>query len=512
MNNGPLKRILAALAAVVLLAGAASARPDPCTELAAIVGAYHNQSTNRGKTAGQLFTEMGKLTVLAKLGQAAAHVQDHEPDGIGINVISPNADAAYAELSGKIRWLGAADLNGYSGVSLSPAYAATPLFCTSGMLGGIYARANAAALVGRMTDALFIAFRATNDGWNLTGTPVTPDALDWTRQDRHYKRYEYLLSAIGGYLAAHPEIAHVYVAGDSLGAAVAQRYMLKHRNDGRLRAYLFGSPGNPSVAFQDRRIWTFLNDIDPVLLVPALRYKLSGKRFLIHLGLAPAVPPNAVFHDPQAYVRIMQHLDRHGVGAGYLGSKFAGGSAGRWNAIFVTIAALGKDPEDFDVGVPGHIATLPGSDPRLMAGGDGDDVITGGIGSGDLFGFGGSDCLEAGNGSDRLTGGGGHDRFILHGSSPLFGGRIMDFASGFDQIVALGTLPAGTPLRDGRNFVRGTVARHRLPSLIYDRDGGQLFFDMDGTGPFFAYQIGRFPRHPKILASDIALERPKGCN
>mgnify|MGYP000930297901 CR=1 FL=1 len=313
-----MRLLIAAVAVMALASGAASARPDPCLSLSSIVAGYSNTSTDHGRTAAEVFASFGKLTLFAKLGQAAAHVQDHEPVGTAINVVSPNADAAYAELSDNIRWFDAADLNPYSGVTLSPELAADPVFCTRGLLGGIYARGNSAVLIGRVADALFVAFRATNDGWSLTETPVTPDALDWTHQTRHYNRYEYVLPALMAYVADHPEIAHIYVAGDSLGAAMAQKFMLAHGGDGRFEARLFGSPGNPQIARQDHRIWTFIDDNDPIVLVPALKYKLSGKRFLIHIGRVPDVPPRGIFHNPQAYVRMMELLDDHDRGEAYL--------------------------------------------------------------------------------------------------------------------------------------------------------------------------------------------------
>ncbi len=195
-----------AVAAGLLVAAsvANAARINPCTELSAAVAGSPNGSSHGGKSAAQLFADQGKLTVFAKLGVAAAHIEAHEPIGPAINEVSVNADTAYAELSRRIRWLNDTDLEGPSGIELSPANTADPAFCTRGLLNGIYARGNSAALVGRVSDALFIAFRATNDGWNLTDTPVTPDALDWTEQGRHFKRYEFLLQAISAYVAADP--------------------------------------------------------------------------------------------------------------------------------------------------------------------------------------------------------------------------------------------------------------------------------------------------------------------
>jgi pimeloyl-ACP methyl ester carboxylesterase len=506
-------RGLAVAAGLLAMATAAmAARPNPCLELASIVSSHSNTSSHGGKTAAELFADEGRLTVFARLGVAAAHVQDHEPVGTAINEVSENADAAYAALSARIRWLEASDLEPPSGLELSPANTVDPAFCTRGLLGGVYARGNSAVLVGRVSDALFLAFRATNDGWNLSDTPVTPDALDWTEQGRHYKRYEFLLEAVADYVAANPEIGHIYVAGDSLGAAMAQKYMLKHPNDGRLRAIVFGSPGNPSIPRQDNRIWTFLNDVDPLLLVPSLKFKISGKRFIIRTGKSPAAVSGATFHSPQAYLREMQHLDDAGLDASYLRDKFEGGDITRWNSIFLRINKTADDPVDFTAGVPGRIVTEPGSKPRVMVGGGGADTIVGGFGEGDLFGLGGDDCLEPLARPERLFGGTGKDWFVLRGNYRAYGATVMDFKSGSDRVVSLGTLPAFQQVVDGKNFIRGTSATRPKPTLIYQRSTGRLWFDLDGTGVIPKFLVAKFTGEPKVLASDIDLMIPDACD
>jgi hypothetical protein len=508
---GAVAGLVLAMAAVLAQAVSATARANPCLSLATIVSGYHNTSSHHGQTANQLFADIGQLTLLARFGQAASHVQLHEPVGTGLNVVSPNGDAAYAELSARIRWLDAADLNPYSGVSLSPIINEGSPFCTRGLLGGTYVRENAGALLGRVSDALFLAFRATNDGWNLTDAPVTPDAYDWTHLDQHYGRYQFLLAAIDGYLAAHPEITRVYLAGDSLGGAMVQRYLQLHPGNSRLKGFTFGSPGTPSISFEDDRLWTFITDIDPLILVPNLFYRTSGKRFIVHIGVAPSTPPNAVYHAPQAYYRIMQHLDRHGIGRAYLNAKFAGGSITRWNSLSLRLRRTATSPEDFTAGIPGTQVSLPGSHPRTMAGGDGSDRLIGGIGAGDLFGFDGSDCLEGLHRPEKLYGGAGPDVFLLHGNYLAYGGDVMDFRSGRDRLAMLSTLPAFTPVIDGRNFVRGTTSTGIRPTLLYDRAAGRMWYDFDGRGPFPALEVARFAGHPAIAASDIVLTVPALC-
>jgi hypothetical protein len=293
---------------------------------------------------------------------------------------------------------------------------------------------------------------------------------------------------------------------------MAQKFMLSNPDDDRMRAILFGSPGNEAIPRQDRRIWTFINDIDPLFLVPSLKYKVSGKRFIVHTGKTPPVPLISSYHDPQAYVRAMVHLDEAGLGAAYLRDKFAGGDITRWNAIFLRMRKIADDPDDFEVGVPGRMVTLPGSTPRAMVGGSGPDIIIGGIGAGDLFGRGGSDCLQPLNRPERLFGGSGKDWFVLRGNYEAYGARVMDFQSGTDRIVALGTLPAYQDVIDGRNFIRGTSAKRNRPTLLYERSLGKMWFDMDGTGAIPKFLVAKFPSRPKVLASDIDLLIPDSCD
>jgi pimeloyl-ACP methyl ester carboxylesterase len=509
MKLKPVRWLLALAALAITAAQPATARDNPCVSLASIVSNFRNTSSNHGKTANQLFAELGELSVMARLGQAAAHVQVHEPIGTAINVVSPNGDTAYAELSSKIRWLNAVDLQPFATVPLAPANRVSD-FCTTGMLGGIYVHENAGLLLGRMTDALLIAFRATNDGWALTDAPVTPDAYDWTHIDHHYSQYSDIIPAIERYLTAHPEIKKVYLAGDSLGGAMTQRFLQLHPGAGNMRGVTFGSPGTPSIAFEDARLWTFINDIDPLFLVPNLIYKVSGKRFIVHLGLAPSVPPNATYHAPQAYYRLMRHFEAHGLSKSYLATRFAGAIT-RWNSLQLRLRKTTFTPEDFTVGVPGTLRSLPGSNPRVMAGGDGTDRLIGGIGAGDLFGFGGADCLESLHRPERLFGGAGPDVFLLHGNYSGFGGDVMDFRSGSDRLALLSTVPAFTPLVDGRNFIRGTTPNGVRPTLLYDRSAGQMWFDMDGTGVIPVVLVARLKGSPTVEATDIALTPPAIC-
>ena len=78
----------------------------------------------------------------------------------------------------------------------------------------------------------------------------TPDTEDWIGKGDHYRLFIDLIAAIDSYLVSNPSLTKVYVSGHSLGAAMAQQYMLTHSGlryeptpGARYEAVLFASPG-----------------------------------------------------------------------------------------------------------------------------------------------------------------------------------------------------------------------------------------------------------------------------
>ncbi|OFW27554.1 MAG: hypothetical protein A3H97_13055, partial [Acidobacteria bacterium RIFCSPLOWO2_02_FULL_65_29] len=152
------------------------------------------------QTAAQIFNEPGnnKLLFMANLANAAY-----------------GPSASFTKVDGELQMLNANDLG------------ATAISLTNGM----YVRDEAAALVGRSADALFIAFRGTDQG------------MDWVYNfglmDAHYSLFAPLLSALNSYLRNDSTIHTVYVTGHSLGGAMTVAFM---DDPSTLYPDLFGRP------------------------------------------------------------------------------------------------------------------------------------------------------------------------------------------------------------------------------------------------------------------------------
>jgi VCBS repeat-containing protein len=204
------------------------------------------------------FGPSGEIAVLATLAQDAYHLAPTETEfavGQGKNVAYDFPEHLFAQgLPAGMRLLTTADLPlGLQNVPDTD-------FPTSGLEDGIYHNGNAAALVARSADSLFLAFRGTNDdpGFNQAllshFNGGTPDSNDWfsTAEQNYYSLLAPLFTAIDNYTSAHPEIHHVYVTGHSLGGGVAQEFMATHvgpgYNSSLYEAVTFGSIGFSSFA------------------------------------------------------------------------------------------------------------------------------------------------------------------------------------------------------------------------------------------------------------------------
>jgi hypothetical protein len=131
------------------------------------------------------------------------------------------------------------DIPALAPFSLSTSDPNSIYFPISGLVDGIYTNANAGALVGRSADALFIAFRGTNDFAasqlaNVLFGGGTPDMDHWYDSDGsgsdkgmsdHYRLFDAFINNLKTYLNANLDISKVYVTGHSLGAAMTQKFM-----------------------------------------------------------------------------------------------------------------------------------------------------------------------------------------------------------------------------------------------------------------------------------------------
>jgi VCBS repeat-containing protein/probable HAF family extracellular repeat protein len=227
----------------------------------------------------------GEIAVLAQLSQAAYHlVPGVEVPGDGINILDPNAEAAFTYLPVGLRLLSAADLP-----SLAPENVPSdPNFPNFGLVNGIYLDGNAAALVALSSDSLFVSFRGTND-LNLSSfhgtldqlfnSGISPDTVDWSPSgmSSYYALLKPLITAVDDYLATHHDITHVYVTGHSLGASMAQEFMSQHAGS-EFQAVMFANPGFPSSGpADDPRITNIAISTDPI----PFRYSVDGNIYQI---------------------------------------------------------------------------------------------------------------------------------------------------------------------------------------------------------------------------------------
>ncbi|RWF89223.1 MAG: calcium-binding protein [Mesorhizobium sp.] len=119
-----------------------------------------------------------------------------------------------------------------------------------------------------------------------------------------------------------------------------------------------------------------------------------------------------------------------------------------------------------------------------IRGDTGDDVLDGGAGSDDMRGGAGDDILNGGAGRDRLAGDAGRDVFLFDALGPANYDRIEDF-NALDDVFwldssAFAGLSAGSLF--AAVFVVGKHAIDDSDHIIYDRESGDLLFDVDGAG------------------------------
>ncbi|MEO7221272.1 MAG: hypothetical protein ABIY37_02270, partial [Devosia sp.] len=239
-------------------------------------------------TAAEIFADEGKLAFLMTLSSAAARLRDTDTDpNDGVNTVevaksgvnTPTAgfqEAAWQVAGERLTLLDAVDMP-----SLQPVKSSSKNFPSIGLESGIFTKKNGAALVGRADDALFVAFRGSNDIDG--GIGESPDSSQWgDKRSDHYELFSKLNAAIEQYIAAHPEITKVYITGHSLGGGMVNAFMQSHP-DSIYEAVSFGSiryGDGPSR--EDDRVTNVWNDADIALAIggradgDSIRFKVAG--------------------------------------------------------------------------------------------------------------------------------------------------------------------------------------------------------------------------------------------
>ena len=382
-------------------------------------------------TAQALFAQAGgQLSFAAALAQAAYHLAAAEKPGDGINLPSSAGNAAFADLSGKLQFLTTTELP-----SLASAVSGNPDFPFDGLSNGVFTHANAAAIVGRSSDALFISFRGTNDttgfGDVLFGTP---DNNQWSDPAAHYAEFASLISAIDAY-AADPNnaISKIYVSGHSLGGAMAQEFMRTHAGI-QYEAVTFASigsdlPGGTDIADpRETNLW-INNDIARIRF--ALTHEDVGDNNFADSGLG--IFSASSIHDIRVYTALSTFLDANAVPLALINS----GTGQDIDALLLQVSDF--RPADGVVDFGGGDDLLIGTElAEILVGGAGQDRLEGHGGADYLSGGGGSDRLLGGLQTDTLHGGAGADQFDFNSIREIGRGAardiIDDMNSGIDDI------------------------------------------------------------------------------
>ena len=299
---------------------------------------------------------------------------------------------------------------------------------------------NAEAFVGRGSDALFVAFHGAED--------VGDVGLAAFDTGGEYQLFSPLIAAIDTYVSTHPEIKHVYLAGHSLGGAVAEKYMADHAGapfgPGIYSAVTFGSVGYSDFTSHqtDSRIIDIHDDADPLDSIHNERGAIynvidsdrsSGADDIIQQG-----------HEWALYDKIGASIEQLGY------NLSGGGGTTNISADYDKISGnwYVNSPIGTVYGSTGNDTILAGNSNNTIHGNGGDDHLFGGPYN-DEFDF-QSDF----NRNDQIHGGIGTDTLALDGDYSqglTFAPSTMD---GVEEILVSG--PYGYKLTtDDQNVAAG---------------------------------------------------------
>jgi Ca2+-binding RTX toxin-like protein len=277
----------------------------------------------------------------------------------------------------------------------------------AGLSGGMYVNGNAQALIAEASNALVIAFRGTDEGW---------DYANWPLPFVHYDKFAPLIEAIGSYRSSVPNI---YVTGHSLGAAMAQNFMNQH-SDSKYEAATFASPG--AIDFfdlSDARTVNFRTEDDPIRgaqLIPPYHWVGDDKGILFNDGVDGFNFTLFSQHSRYLYSTIMHFISDERVDE----ALFAFGGYDK------LIVPSGSVVSEYAIGVFDYfdhgrgIDTLTGSaDDEILVAGPAADVLTGGAGKDRLYGGAGNDTyfFSRSSGSDAIFDASGTDTIYYHGNA-----------------------------------------------------------------------------------------------
>jgi len=187
--------------------------------------------------------------------------------------------------------------------------------------------------------------------------------------------------------------------------------------------------------------------------------------------------------------------------AGDVVTELAGGGT---DTIITTL-------NNFSLGNLGNVEQLlfGGQGNFTGSGNAGANLVGGGAGADTLSGGGGNDRVGGGLGADSLTGGTGADTFIFN--TALGNGNvdaITDFSVVDDTIELSRAIFNGfqtTGSIAGNQFELGVNAASNANTRLFLTNGGNLFYDADGSGVSIAVQIATVTVTGTMTAADFTV-------
>lgn len=378
-------------------------------------------------TATQVFNSNGGLlSFAARFSLAAYHLGSTEVVRSGVNIRNAAADSTFTSLSTSLQWLTATDLP-----SLAPQASGNADFPVTGIANGIYTSSNAAAIVARTSDALFIGFRGTNDTSGIGSVLFgTPDNNQWSTPENYYAKLAGLISALDSYVAdPNHGITKVYVMGHSLGAAAVQSYLGAHAGS-LYQGITFASigtnlPGNLDIADSRQTNLWITNDIARLRF--ATEHEDRGDNNFASIGLGALDAAN--IHDMRGYAALSAFLDANSVTVSVLN-----GTTRDYDSILLNVTTYDTTKGVFTFGL-GKDHLVGTNAAEILVGGANNDSLDGGAGGDYLSGGAGNDLLAGGLGVDYLRGGAGSDLFDFNriaesGTTAATRDIIYDFKAG----------------------------------------------------------------------------------
>lgn len=397
-------------------------------EVAVLAGSAINHALGRepafdhATTVDLFATRSGEVAFMSELALAAYHLDlanGHELDVDGSNIWKIHSEQAYEALPVGFELFDAGDLPGVP-LHINPTNADVDAFGNfpmNGLDNGIYTSENAAALVGRSEDSIFIAFRGTNDN----NGSITPDVFNWYAIEQHFREYAPLFEALQTYLNddANDSIKKIYVTGHSLGGAMVQAFIETYGDEfagTSVEGVTFASPGYPRDSrlpddfphpvftesglsnlrvSGDKVPWANADVINDVPFVDVSDRLTYGDVTTIKHNL----PAGTDLHSMRLYRDFVLFFDDQKIRSTYQNNT-------DYETIITHVQVI--EPGNFLMGAANDVI-YGGSGWEIILGGDGNDVINGQKGNDFIKGGNDNDTIWGANGLDYVEGGSGND-------------------------------------------------------------------------------------------------------